>query len=289
MTLRPYINLLRPYQWIKNLLLFAPLFFSGNLFTRPFSSVLAATICFCLLSSTGYILNDWLDRKSDAFHPEKKHRPICSGKINGLEAIILASFLIGATLTIIIQLSFPSLFLLLLGLYFALTVSYSFSMKNIAILELFTVSMGFVLRVMAGGAACGITVTSWLFLTVFFISMMISVAKRVSEFEVLGSEQRNFHRVSLKGYSLTFLTNILWACGGVTLVVYALYVVEHGGILVYSVLPATYGVFRFLFLADKGEAGDPIGVLFVDIQLLLSTIFFLMFLGTTIYINRIII
>lgn len=144
--------------------------------------------------------------------------------------------------------------------------------------------MGFVLRVLAGGAVSSIAVSSWLFMTVFFISMLISVAKRLSEFNYLGKEKAILHRSSQSGYSIAYLTSMLWSCGAITLVVYALYVVEQGGIVVYSVLPATYGIFRFIYLADLGKAGDPVKVLFTDLQLLITALFFLIFIGITIYV-----
>jgi len=278
-----YINLMRPYQWLKNILLLAPVFFAGGIISESIIDVFAAIACFCLLSSIGYIFNDWMDRKRDSFHPYKKHRPICSGKVSGLESICLSVALFIATIIILLESTFPHLFFIMLLLYFLLTASYSVYIKHIVILEIFAVSMGFVLRVLAGGAVSSIIVSSWLFMTVFFISMLISIAKRLSEFNDLGKEKAILHRGSQNGYTISFLTNMLWACGGVTLVVYALYVVGHGGIVVYSVLPATYGIFRFIYLADMGKAGDPVKVLFTDIQLLATTLFFLVFIGITIY------
>lgn len=285
MKLGAYIILLRPYQWLKNSLLFAPIFFSGTINPSSIVDVSAAITCFCILSSVGYILNDWIDRKRDSFHHKKKQRPICSGKVTGFEAICLAVALICILLFTLYRFSFPKLFLLLFSLYFLLTALYSLYIKHIVILEIFAVSMGFVLRVLAGGAVSFITVSSWLFMTVFFISMLISIAKRLSEFNELGEKQAILHRGSQKGYSISYLTNMLWTCGAITLVVYALYVVDHGGIITYSVLPAAYGVFRFTYLADLGKAGDPVKVLFNDLQLLLTTIIFILFLTILIYLK----
>ncbi len=278
-----YIRLIRPYQWIKNLLLFTPLFFSGNISGALFLTAILAILAFCATSSLGYIVNDWADRKKDIHNPSKQNRPLCNGDVSGNEAVLLAFSILIMLCLFIFSVSFSHSFLYLLLLYLFLTLSYSFYLKNIVILEIFAVSMGFVLRVLAGGAVCSIKVSSWLFMTVFFISMLISVAKRLSEFKNLGKEKAILHRKSQNGYTISYLTNMLWACGGVTLVVYALYVVEHGGIVIFSVLPATYGIFRFIYLADLGMADDPIKVLFTDIQLLLTTFFFLTFIGITIY------
>lgn len=280
-----YISLIRPYQWIKNILIFSPLFFSAELFSdnTKLVKLFVATLCFCLLSSVGYIYNDWVDREKDLFHHTKKNRPLCSGRVSGLEAIFLSFILLLITFIILYILKFSDHFLILLALYFGLTTTYSRFLKNIILLELFAVSMGFVIRVLAGGAVCSITVSSWLFLTVFFISMMISVAKRLSEFDNLGKKQAIKHRTSQNGYTIAFLTSMLWSCGSMTLVVYALYVVEHTGVIVYSVLPATYGVIRYIYLADQGKASDPVKILFNDTQLLLTTLLFLIFMGFIIY------
>ncbi len=281
--LKNYIILLRPNQWIKNLLLFSPLFFAGNIAETSILKLFMGVISFCILSSQGYILNDWVDRKRDKYHNIKRHRPLCSGSISGHQAIYLSFILLAIIALFFYIISFPVKFKIILLCYFSLTISYSLYLKHVVLLELFVVSIGFVLRVLAGGAVSSISVSSWLFMTVFFISMLISVAKRLSEFDELGKEKAILHRVSQRGYSINYLTNMLWACGAITLVVYALYVVEHSGIVVYSVLPATYGVFRFIHLADQGKAADPIKILFTDMQLLLTTFFFLTFLGLTIY------
>ncbi len=280
-----YFQLMRPYQWLKNILLLAPIFFSGEIISTSIIDVLAAIICFCLFSSIGYILNDWIDRKRDSHHHKKKHRPICSGKVSGFEAICLSFVLFCISFLIVSNFSFPGLFLLIVSLYVLLTASYSLFIKHVVILEIFAVSIGFVLRVLAGGAVSSTAISSWLFMTVFFISMLISVAKRLSEFSDLGKEKAILHRGSQSGYSITYLTSLLWTCGAITLVVYALYVVDHGGIVIYSVLPAAYGVFRFIYLADLGKAGDPVKVLFNDLQLLFTTIIFIVFLTVFIYLK----
>lgn len=278
-----YLKLIRPYQWLKNILLFCPVFFSGDLRKEQLISSSMAVVCFCLISSIGYILNDWVDRKRDAYHPEKMHRPLSAGLLSGSQALILSGILTLSIIFFFAIASFPIKFYLIITCYFILTTSYSLHLKNIVLLELFVVSFGFVLRVLAGGSACSIVVSNWLFMTVFFISMLISSAKRLSEYMVLGEKIAVLHRISQNTYTITYLTNMLWVCGGITLVVYALYVVERGGVLIYSILPATYGIFRFIYLAGFGKVGDPVQTLFTDNQLLIITSFFLTFIGITIY------
>lgn len=282
--LKQYAILIRPYQWVKNLLLFSPVFFSGRIDRQNLMLVLWAAICFCLTSSVGYIINDWIDRERDRYHHEKLKRPFCSGTVNGMEALILSGLLICSVCGIIYWQELNVSFTSILIIYFFLTTSYSIYIKQVVILELFAVSMGFVLRVLSGGAVSGIDISSWLFLTVFFISMLISVAKRLSEYHILGEEDAVLHRKSQIGYTRSYLQNVLWVCGGVTLVVYALYVVDHGGVIMYSVLPASYGILRFIYLTEQGRGCDPIKALFSDRQLMLTSLFFFVFLTVMIYV-----
>lgn len=277
------ILLLRPYQWIKNLLLFSPLFFSGKPIDKTFYITFLGVIMFSLVSGLGYILNDWIDKQNDRFHPDKKNRPFCSGAVTGQDGIILSGSILLVILLMTLIFGFPAQFFFYLTFYFIITVGYSLYLKKIVILEIFTIALGFVLRVLAGGAVCGVEISSWLFLTVFFIAMMISIAKRINELKELGNETAILHRKSQNGYSFTYLNSMLWACGSVTLVVYALYAVEHGKLVIYSIIPATYGIFRFIYLTDLGKGSDPINVLFSDLQLLLTTLIFLLFLTLIIY------
>jgi decaprenyl-phosphate phosphoribosyltransferase len=282
-TIQNYIRLLRPYQWIKNLLLFAPLFFSGNILDNRIYITGLGVFIFSLVSGLGYILNDWMDRKTDEFHPDKKLRPFCAGTITGIKAVNLSGFILLFILVCLIGFNFPVQFVYYLMAYAFLTASYTLYLKQIVILEIFTIAFGFVLRVMAGGAVCSVEISSWLFLTVFFIAMMISIAKRVNELKKLGKENAVLHRKSQVGYSLNYLNSMLWACGSITLVVYALYALEHGTLVLYSILPGSYGIFRFIYLTDLGKGSDPIKTLFTDRQLLFTTVIFLLFLSIVIY------
>jgi len=282
-TIKNCLRLLRPYQWIKNLLLFSPLFFSGNLFDKTLIITGIGVIVFCLVSGMGYVLNDWVDKKNDCHHFNKKNRPFASGALQGRHGLILSIALL-VIILLILSIARPApLFLFYLAAYAGLTLVYSLYLKQVVILEIFAVASGFVLRVLAGGAVGHVVISNWLFLTVFFIAMMISIAKRLNELKELGEKDAVLHRESQAGYSLNYLNSMLWACGSITLVVYSLYAVEHGRMVMYSVIPATYGIFRFIYLTDQGKGSDPIKTLFSDRQLLLTTLIFLFFLAFAIY------
>jgi len=279
-----HIKLIRPNQWIKNLLLFSPLFFSGNLLDESlFIITCLGAFVFSLVSGLGYIVNDWMDKENDRVHPEKQNRPFCIKTVSGKSALVLSGSLVFLIILISVFSRFPLLFLIYLMVYLLISFSYSLYFKSVVILEIFVVAVGFVLRVLAGGALCNIEISSWLFLTVFFIAMMISIAKRLNELKELGNEDAVKHRKSQVGYSLNYLNNMLWACAGITLVVYSLYAVEHGKLVMSSIVPATYGIFRFIYLTDLGKGSDPIKTLFSDRQLLLTTLIFLLFLTFVIY------
>ena len=282
--LRSYVTLIRPYQWIKNGLVLAPVLFAGKITNgRLFLESVAAALMFCATASLGYVLNDWIDRKQDAQHPTKCNRPIPSGDLGFRDILLLGALL----LSVIFFFSFnflPNLKLsLCLFAYIIMTLAYSLGLKKIACLEIFLIAFFFVLRVLAGGFATGIQISNWLFSTVFFLALLITIAKRKSEILTLGPGAVN-HRKSLAQYSLPFLNHFLWAMACVSLVTYALYTVENGHNLVYSILPATYGVIRFLMLTENGKGGDPILTLIKDPHLVISTMVFLALVCYKIYV-----
>ena len=282
--LKSYVSLIRPYQWIKNGLVFAPVLFAGKITNISLLlSTSAAALMFCATASLGYVLNDWIDRKQDAQHPGKCNRPIPSGKL-GKRDVILLGALLTSTIFFFSFNFLPNLKLsLCLLAYIIMTLAYSLGLKRIPCLEIFLIAFFFVLRVLAGGLATGIRISNWLFSTVFFLALLITIAKRKSEIVMLGAEATN-HRSSLAQYSIHFLNHFLWAMACVSLVTYALYTVENSHNLVYSIIPATYGVIRFLMLTENGKGGDPILTLVKDPHLLISTLVFLGLVCYKIYI-----
>jgi len=281
--LSAYLALIRPYQWIKNLLVFAPVYFAGRL-ADPclIKEAIGAGFLFCIAASIGYVINDWRDRKEDRNHPEKCKRPFASGVLKKLDG-----FLIGV---ILLALFFITLFffkptnglIICILAYLLVSLSYSFFFKNIVLLEIFIVSSFFLIRVIAGGLATGIHISNWLFSTVFFLALLITIAKRKSEILVVGLSSKA-HRESLGHYSIEFLNLFLWSVAGVSLVTYALYTVENDHNLVLSIMPATYGIVRFLYVTDSGKGGDPILTTIRDPHLLVCTIGFLLFICYKIY------
>ncbi len=276
-----WLKLFRIKHWVKNLLVFAPAFFGGEILKKGiFISSLSAFISFCLCSSGLYIINDIFDLKYDRLHPKKRSRPLASGKIKLRSALIIAIILLilGLTTSYKVGLSF----LIVLFLYICLNLSYSFKFKKITPLDVFCVSIGYLLRIIAGGKATNIAVSPWLFISAFLLALFITFGKRLGEIRMLKVNAANC-RPALNQYNGDYLNLSLVLAGASALVTYALYTVEKGGHLIYTLIPAAYGIFRYLQLILKGKSGEPLEVFLHDIQLWVTSLVFLIGIGWVVY------
>lgn len=254
MRLAAYFKLLRPAQWLKNLMLLFPPFL-GGVIMQPglIQKGVLPFISFCAVSSSSYIFNDILDAENDAQHPAKKFRPIPSGTIARNPALILGFIIacIGITLAFLCSTTF---FLLLLT-YLVIVTAYSLKFKDIPIVDIFCISAGFLLRLQAGGEVFGIQISDWLFLTVFLLAMFLSTGKRLGERNMLGSVA-GAHRKSLFAYPDGFLDGIMYMTGAAVLVTYTMYVISRHA-LIYTVPLCQLGLLRYIFLVKTGKSGDP--------------------------------
>lgn len=274
------LRLLRPKQWLKNLMLFFPPLFGGVLFTPAVFHTLALPfLAFCLASSGNYAINDVLDAEKDACHPVKKNRPIPSGAIQAKTAFTLGSCLFIVALALGFAVSIP-FFFTLLG-YLFLSSAYSFRLKNIPVVDIFCVSAGFLLRLHAGGLAFHIPISDWLFLTVFLLSIFLSLGKRIAEKQIL-REDCACHRPVLDAYPLSFLHGTMYMTGATVLVTYAMYVVVHPGLL-YTIPLCCFGLFRYMYRVTKDANGDPTEALLQDKVLLSVSLLWLLMVGWGIY------
>lgn len=278
--MRAYIQILRPRQWLKNLVLLFPPLFGGMLFTpEVFRELAIPLLSFCLASSANYAFNDVLDADKDAFHPVKKERPIPSGAIKPQSAFILGLALFVVALALGFIVSMPFLFTLL-G-YLLLSSIYSFRFKDIPVVDIFCVSAGFLLRLHAGGLAFNIPISDWLFLSVFLLSIFLSIGKRIAEKQVLLEGCGN-HRPVLQEYPLDFLHGTMYMTGASVLVTYAMYVVVHPGLL-YTIPLCCFGLFRYMYRVLKNSIGDPAEALLQDKVLLVVSLLWLLFIFIGIY------
>lgn len=268
----PYLQLLRPKHWIKNLFLFSAPFFGGSLLREDVLQLsIPVFLSFSLSASSGYIFNDIMDRERDRVHPEKNRRPIASGLIKPKKAFFLLASLLLPSLYVSFLIGFE--YLLFVVLYLMIQSFYSLKLKGLAIVDIFCIASGFVIRVMAGGAAFNVDVSPWLFLTMLMISLVLASGKRLAEISLLNTNASD-HRTSLRDYSTGFLREILIISSATSLVTYALYTVEQSPGLIYTIPVVTFGLFRYLMLADKG-LGDPTEALTKDLYLIMTVIVWL--------------
>jgi len=213
-----YLRLLRVNQWIKNLVIFTAIIFSGKLFNLELASKsLSAFLIFCLLSSTSYVLNDIIDFNYDRKHPIKRSRPVASGKITIPQATFILFVLTFSSLLITLLFS-RSLFFLALA-FVLLHFFYSLYLKRFPVVDIFAISFSFMIRTLAGEVASGYHIPIWLFLTIFFISLFMAAIKRQAEMDVGGKDTRE----SLVRYNKHFLDFLTYTFATATIIAYATY------------------------------------------------------------------
>jgi len=236
-------------------------------------------VSFSLAASSVYIVNDIMDRESDQHHPEKRARAIASGDLSITAALIIA---IGAGLiSLLLAATVSRAFEAYLILYILISFLYTIYFKHIVIMEMFIVSFGFLLRILAGGEAFHVAISSWLFLTVFVVALFLTSGKRLGELVSLG-EGASKHRKSLSLYHYAFLEGVQWLCASVAIVTYALYTIENRSGLFYSFPLAIYGFLRYIYVVKSGT-GDPTEVLLRDWQLMITGILWVTVVGVNIY------
>ncbi len=223
--LKNYMKLLRPHQWLKNLFVYIPLFFSRSLFeVSLLCKTTIAFLAFCFVASSIYCLNDIHDREADSIHPKKKSRPIASGHVSVACGYFLMSvcFIIAVILSLIVNLDV--LFIILA--YFVMNVLYCIYLKEFALIDVTVIALGFVLRVFVGGFATGIVISHWLVLMTFLLALFLAFAKRrddVLVFEQTGDKPRE----NINRYSLAFVNLMITFIGSITIVCYIMYTVSE--------------------------------------------------------------
>ena len=272
----PVWQLLRPQQWVKNAFVAAPLFFTPAAMSPGAAvKVLAGVAGFCAVSSGVYVLNDYLDRAADRRHPSKRNRPLAAGSVDaraalGLMGGLAVGGLAGAGLI-------SAGFTLIVAAYLALNVAYSAGLKRLAIIDVMSVALGFVLRVYAGGALIGVEPTVWIVACTMLLALFIALAKRRDDV-VKGLDEE--HRESLAGYSRRFLDTSLAVVLSALLVSYLLYTTQPenmarlGTDRLYLTVPFVIaGVLRYLQITLVEErSGAPTTVMLTD-RFLLVTVF----------------
>lgn len=220
-----YIRLLRPLQWLKNVFVFAPIFFSNNLLKPEYFFPTFVTFAsFCLISSSIYCFNDLKDVETDRLHPKKRFRPIASGKVSvrsGYAMMILCMIGALALLPLAQSSNTPYLYIIVLG-YWLMNIGYCVRLKQYAILDVSIIAIGFVMRVLAGGMAADVWISHWLVMMTFLVTLFLAFTKRNDDYRIY-EQTGTKPRVSITGYNKTFINEATAIIASVTLVCYIMY------------------------------------------------------------------
>ncbi|MBI4673195.1 MAG: decaprenyl-phosphate phosphoribosyltransferase [Chloroflexi bacterium] len=292
---------MRPRQWPKNFFVFLPLIFTVRQYWRPFSDTMwiflgltiGAFVVFCFASGFVYFVNDLVDVAKDRAHPHKRTRPIASGALPENVARITAVALLGLTLAGAVMLDrfsqtfpypagapifpFPYAFTAVTATYLVLQIAYSFYLKHIVIVDVFSIAAGFVLRAVAGAAIIQVPISPWLYVLTTLLSLFIGFAKRRNEIVILEDNAKN-HRAILEEYSPQLLDQMISITMACTAIAYFLYTFTAENLpknhaMMLTIPFALYGIFRYMYLIYiKNEGGSPEEALLRDRPLLVDAI-----------------
>lgn len=276
--IKDYLKLIRVPHWIKNFFVFVPLLFSLHLFDKDYFLLsLKAFVVFSLASSFVYVVNDLIDIEADKAHPKKKNRPLPSGRIKKSSALILAIVLL--LVVLLSYFFFNPQFIFFLYAFLFLNILYSFYLKHIVILDIFSIAAGFSIRVLAGAAVIEVPVSSWLILTTMFISLFLGVMKRHSELVQVADSNKVTRKV-LAEYSTNFTNQMATVAASGVIICYALYTVSQRTVsvfntenLIYTTPFVVFGIFRYMYLEYQNNRGEnTTQVMMTDIPMILIVI-----------------
>lgn len=264
------IRLMRPEQWIKNSFVLAPLVFAGRFTDQAaVSEALLATLLFSLASSATYILNDFHDLEHDRRHPLKSRRPLAAGQVSTSHALALFGVLCGVLVWSCLQWTNVGLVILA---YLVLNLAYTFVLKHQPVIDIFSIAIGFILRVQAGAVALAVPVSAWMFVTTLCLALYLASIKRRQE---LAHSGRDGRRV-LDHYSVALVDRYAEMAATGTLLFYSLFVLTVQPDLAVSIPVVLYGLFRYWFVVEALEGGEsPADALFSDWQLSATTLVWL--------------
>ena len=224
-----YIQLLRPLQWLKNLFVFAPIFFSSNLLKwELFWPTLIAFVSFCLISSSIYCFNDLRDVDADRMHPKKCKRPIASGTVSvmgGYTMMLICTIGALAILPFSQSPNLPYLYLII-GAYWVMNIAYCLRLKQYALIDVTIIAIGFVMRVLIGGLTTDIWISHWLVMMTFLVTLFLAFTKRNDDYRIYEQTGQK-PRVSITGYNKTFINEATAIVASVTMVCYIMYTMSE--------------------------------------------------------------
>jgi 4-hydroxybenzoate polyprenyltransferase len=291
-TLRGLFKTMRPKQWTKNGFVFLGLIFSDDrLFFSPipFAKTALAFIIFCFLSSAVYLVNDIADIEKDRQHPRKRHRPLPAGQVKAWQAALL-------TILIVVT-CIPTAFLLnptfgaVATAYLVIMMAYSFVLKNVVIIDVFTVAVGFVLRAMAGPLVLDIHISPWLYVMTILLALFLVLNKRRHEL-VLLNDSATTHRKILQEYSPRLLDQMIAVVTSSSIMAYCLYTFTAPNLpenhsMMLTIPFWLYGIFRYLYLVhQKNQGGSPDEIVVKDLPILIDVVLWGLTVLFILYVSR---
>ncbi|MBO4654905.1 MAG: decaprenyl-phosphate phosphoribosyltransferase [Bacteroidales bacterium] len=277
-TLKNFILLIRPQQWVKNFFIFLPMFFFGSILdSYCWRACIMAFIAFSLIASSIYCLNDIMDVEADRRHPKKRNRPIASGKISIKAAYIIMGICIVLSYTTLICANYYNFFdngnlvITFCTLYLLMNIAYSLKLKSIAIVDVFIIALGFVFRIFTGGFAAGIPISHWIILLTFLLALFLALSKRRDDV-LLYNNTGEKARDNILRYNVSFLNQTTSIVASITMVCYIMYTVSEEVVLrtgtPYLYITSIFvlaGIIRYLQITVvDAKSGSPTKILLKD-------------------------
>jgi 4-hydroxybenzoate polyprenyltransferase len=279
-----YLRLARPKQWTKNGFVLAAVVFAHEaLVASSVAKALLAFLAFCALSGAVYAANDVLDVEEDRKHPLKRLRPVASGEVSPRSAMVFSGVLMIAGLSLGFAVN-PGVGLAGVS-YLALQAVYTPILKHTPILDVMSISGGFVIRALAGVAAVGSPISAWLIVCTALLTLFLGFSKRRYEIASLGDGAVS-HRKNLRDYSVPLLDEMMNIMISATIIAYVLYtILEYENYYMMASIPfVVYGVFRYMLLVHRNGGGNPDTLLLADRPLQIALLLWLVVVGTVIYV-----
>lgn len=262
------IKLMRPKQWVKNGFVLAPLVFSGKfLLSDTVAHSLLAVLLFCVASSATYVMNDMHDVERDRQHPRKsKTRPLAAGVVSMAAAVVLLAILY--SILVWGWFAAPKVMMIISG-YMLLNLAYTFALKHQPVVDIFTIAIGFVLRVYAGAVALDVPLSTWMAITTLCLALYLAAIKRRQELSQSGKEGRKV----LEKYSVSLVDRYAEMSATGALLFYSMFVMSARPELVITIPLVLFGLFRYWYVVEALDGGEsPTDALYNDWQLLLTVV-----------------
>jgi 4-hydroxybenzoate polyprenyltransferase len=284
-----YIKLIRFKHYVKNLIIFAPLFFGLKLFQLElFFTTFFIFIAFSFAASSVYILNDYFDREVDRSHPVKKDRLIAAGKISQKEIFFIVFILLAASFFISSFININSFYFILS--YVALNIFYSFKLKHIPIIDVFILSMGFIIRLLIGSEIANVDLSIWIIIMTFLLAIFLALAKRRDDVLLYLSNGVMTRKV-VDGYNLEFLNSSMVIMASVIIVSYIMYTISpveivkiHSDKLYLTTIFVIFGILRYLQITFvENKKGDPTEIFIKDKFIQLAVVAWIISFGIFLY------